>query len=114
MKGSEKQIKWADDIKANMKPDFDNLRSQLAGNAIALKAINFVENLDLASFWIENRDSSPMTMLNEMVQSGLRIMGCEYSHNAKFNQSNGEITITWTEIVDDGKGGHEETREEVI
>ncbi len=41
MKGTEKQIKWAEEIKATMKPDFDAIRTQFEGNAIATKAIDF-------------------------------------------------------------------------
>jgi len=40
MKGTEKQIKWAAEIKATMKPDFDAIRTQFEGNAIATKAID--------------------------------------------------------------------------
>ena len=38
MKGTEKQIKWAAEIKATMKPDFDAIRTQFDGNAIATTA----------------------------------------------------------------------------
>jgi len=114
MKGSEKQIKWAEEIKATMKQDFDTIRTQFEGNIIATKAIDFVESLDNATFWIDNRKSTPMTMLTEIAQGNLRTKGDGYSHTAKFDQTTGKITITWNEIVSDGKGGHHETKEEVM
>ena len=114
MKGSEKQIKWAEEIKATMKPDFDTIRTQFDGNVIAIKAIDYVQALDWATFWIDNRNSNPMTMLNEIAQGNLRVRGDGYSHTAKFDQAAGTITVTWDEIVADGKGGHHETKEEVM
>ena len=114
MKGTEKQIKWAEAIKATMKQDFDAIRTQFEGNAIAIKAIDFVQGLDWATYWIDNRNSNPMAMLNEIAQGNLRTRGDGYSHTAKFDQATGAITVTWEEIVSDGKGGHKETKEEVM
>jgi len=114
MKGSEKQIKWAEEIKATMQQDFDTIRTQFEGNALAIKAIDYVQSLDHATFWIDNRNSNPMTMLTEIAQGNLRVRGDGYSHTAKFDQTTGQITVTWTEIVGDGKGGHHETKEEVM
>jgi len=114
MRGTEKQIKWAAEIKATMKPDFDAIRTQFEGNAIATKAIDFVQGLDWASFWIDNRSSNPMTMMNEIAQGKLRTRGNGYGHTANFDQATGAITVTWTEIISDGKGGHKEEKKEII
>jgi len=55
-----------------------------------------------------------MTMLNEIARGNLRTRGDGYDHTAKFDQATGAITVTWEEIVSDGKGGHKETKEEVM
>lgn len=51
MNGTEKQIKWAEDIKAGM--DFDSAKTAFAGNKPALKALAFIENIDSAKWWIK-------------------------------------------------------------
>lgn len=112
MEGTKKQIKWANDIKSKM--CFEDLRKQFTDNPTAIKVINFVDNLDHATFWIDNRNSDPMTMLNEITRGTLRIHGSSYGHTAKFEQNLNIITITWDEIVSDGHGGHRETMTEVI
>ena len=108
MKGSEKQIKWAGSIRDNM--DFSNMLKMSEGNAAALKTINYIMNIDHSSFWIDNKNGSPDSMIRDICTRGLRIRGDSFSHTAKVNQATGEITITWTEIVSDGKGGHKETK----
>lgn len=114
MNGSQKQIKWAEDIKASK--DFSKFlgkgRNEQA-NAIIAKAVSFIESNDNAAFWIEYQDSSEMEMLNGLMTSGLLVKGWQFDHRATMAQD-GTITITWEEIVQDGKGGHKETRTRII
>jgi len=110
MKGSEKQIKWAEAIKNKMQPNFEDLQSKVNGNAPANKAINYINNLDNATFWIDNRSNTPTDMLRKLCGHGLKIRGNGYSHVAKIDQVTGKITITWDEIISDGKGGYKETK----
>lgn len=112
MNGSEKQIKWAEDIKSKM--DFAKLRKMVNGNPIAIKAIEYVENNECASFWIEYKNYSTMQLMDQLLTSGLLIKGANYDHRAKMDKATGAITITWEEIVQDGKGGHKETRTQVL
>ena len=112
MNGSEKQINWANDIKSNK--NFAELRKMVNGNPIALKAIAYVENNEYASFWIEYKNLTAMQMMDRFLTSGLLIKGGEFDHRAKIDKATGIITITWQEIVQDGKGGHKETRTQVI
>jgi len=113
MKGSKKQIEWAEDIRATMQPGFDSIRAQFEGNAIAIKAIDYVQSLDHAGFWIDNRSSNPMIMLTEIARGRLYVRSAGSSHTAKFDQTTGKITVAWNEIISDGKGGHREIKEEV-
>lgn len=106
MKGSEKQIRWAEQIKAGKY--FIDLRNR-AKSPIAIKILDFVENIDDASFWIKYRNNAPEEMLEEMATLGLQICNKTARYDA-----NGVITITWTKIVQDGKGGHKETRTQTI
>ena len=108
MKGSEKQIKWAESIRDNM--DFDSIISQVTNNENAVKTINFIRNIDHATFWIDNKKNTPTDMLRRICGSGLPVRGDGFSHTATVDQETGKITITWTEIVSDGKGGHHETK----
>lgn len=112
MNGSEKQISWAEDIKSNM--DFAKLRKMVNGNQIAIKAIDYVENNENAAFWIEYKNYSAMHLMDQFLTSGLLIKGSSFDHRAKMDKATGTITITWEEIVQDGKGGHKETRTQVI
>ena len=114
MIGSEKQIAWAEKIKAGMEDDFAAIMDQVSGNEHAVKTIEFIQNIEHASFWISYRKNVPTDMLREICSKGLRLRGNEYSHKATVDQTTGKITITWTEIVSDGKGGHKETMAEEI
>ncbi|EMS77185.1 hypothetical protein [Desulfotignum phosphitoxidans] len=69
MTGSEKQIKWAEDIKRQA--NFENCRSQFAGNAAANKAIDWLENIENVKFWIENQGQEAAVLLTILATTGL-------------------------------------------
>jgi hypothetical protein len=54
-----------------------------------------------------------MDMMDKLIHGTLQIWGSEHDRKAKLNQA-GEIVISWQEIVHDGKGGHKETRTQVL
>lgn len=111
MIGSEKQIKWAEDIRSKVAAALPDMSS----NPIADKAKQFLLSIDDAKFWIEvAKDRTPMFLLQDMVQGGLRVKGLGFDHIAKLDQTTGMITITWTDVVADGKGGHVETHTKTI
>lgn len=114
MNGSEKQVKWAEDIKASKNFDkfIDSARNE-AAKVIVTKAVNFVKSIDSAKFWIDYRNSSEMDIFNSLMRGGLKINGHDNNRTAKMAQD-GTITITEQVIVQDGKGGHSETKTEVI
>ena len=111
MTGSEKQVKWAKDIKSNL--DFNSIKNQVAGNDAAIKVIEFIENNEYASFWIDYRDHQVTDLLRAISTTGLRIRGFGFDHKAKVDQT-GQITITWEEIISDGKGGYKKTFIETV
>ena len=104
MIGSEKQIKWAEKIQAEKKASFEEMKNQFAGNAPALKALNFIQTLEFASFWIDNKGTDIMSFIRDICSTGLRIRGIGFSHLATINETTGLITTTWNEI--DSKGGY--------
>lgn len=108
MKGSDKQIKWAEDIKASKATEFSALRSKVI-SPIGIKALDYIESNDVAKFWIDFRSTSVMDMLNSLLRGGLQIKGAGQSNRAVMDKTTGQITVTWTAIVSDGKGGHSET-----
>ncbi len=113
MNGSEKQITWAIEIKESKAEQFATLRSKVI-SPIGTKALDYIESLDNAAFWIDNRDRSPMEMLKSLLTGGLSIEGNQYSDKATIDQASGTITITSKAIVQDGKGGHYETTTRTI
>ena len=113
MKGTEKQIKWAEDIKKGMTPEFNEMIEKFKTIIPAIKVIEYIQALDYATFWIDHRKETVQDLLMQITR-GLTIRGDKYSHTAKVDQTTGIITVTWTEIVGDGKGGHFETKKEII
>lgn len=109
MNGSEKQIKWAADIKRQM--GLEQLVGQF--NEVADRALNYIKEIDSAVFWIDYRELNANQLMQALVTTGLSIKGHGNSHLAKM-APDGTITITWTEIVQDGKGGHKITRRETL
>lgn len=114
MNGSQKQIEWANEIKAskNFSQFVGKGRSEQANRVIA-KAISFVDGIDSAKFWIDHRNYTEMQILNGLMRGGIQVKGFDYDHRATMT-ADGTITIAWEEIVSDGKGGHKETRQQVI
>jgi hypothetical protein len=51
-----------------------------------------------------------MRIMDKFLKGGLLVKGWQYSERATIDMTTGVITITWTEIVQDGKGGHKSTR----
>lgn len=114
MNGSNKQVKWAEEIKATKNFDqFINAARGEAAKVIVTKAIGFVKNIDDAKFWIDYRNSSEMDIFNKLMTGGLKVKGHNNNRTAKMAQD-GTITITEQVIVQDGKGGHYETKTETI
>jgi len=107
MKGSEKQINWANDIQAKLVASAQPL---LGKNPHADRAINLILAIEESKFWIENRDSDWRYLLTCLYSSGLRNKGSEYSNTIKADKATHVITEAWEVIVSDGKGGHKETK----
>lgn len=113
MLGSQKQIKWAEDIRNGKLADFEKL-GQRALNEIAHKAISYIRDNEQASFWIDYRTVSAADMLRSLLTTGISVWGFNFDRKATIDPKTGTITITWKEIVQDGKGGHEEVRSKTI
>lgn len=113
MNGSEKQITWATEIKESKAEQFATLRSKVI-SPVGIKALDYIESLDNAAFWIDNRDRSPMEMLTSLLRGGLSTKGNQSNEKATMDQATGTITITSKAIVQDGKGGHYETTTRTI
>lgn len=114
MEGSRKQIKWAEEIKNNMTAEFEKLTVQLKDSVPGLKALGYIQELNRATFWIDNKGATPTYLLQRLTKGTLQTWGSGFSRKAVIDQQTGQITITWSEIVDDGKGGHHEERQEII
>lgn len=110
MKGTEKQIKWAEEIRDKIETSLPDM----SASPIADKAKQYLLNLDEAAFWIDHRDRTAMDLLRDLIGGGLAIRGFQFSHRAKMDQTTGIITITWNEIVQDGHGGHIVVREQKL
>lgn len=111
MKGSEKQIKWAETIKASK--DFSQWLGKgkdEAANAVLAKAVAFIEAIDAAAFWIDNRDRTEQAIITDLLAGRLQPKGWQHDQKAKIDMSTGVITLTETVIVSDGRGGHKETK----
>jgi len=109
MNGSEKQIKWANDI-INSKQEAFAKFEQAAKNDIARKAIAYIRNNQNAAFWIDYRDTTVTDMVRALLGGTLSIYGYNFDHTAKLDSTTGVITESWEEIVNDGKGGHKAKR----
>lgn len=85
MKGSEKQIKWASDIKKNI----DSQISPLMGKAPHfVKMLSFISSIDNANFWIDIR-----SLMSALISHGLRIKGLDFSDIAKSDKQ-GNISFS--------------------
>lgn len=101
MKGSEKQIQWAEDIKSKMDLSTDGLTQR--GKEI----VDWVKKIDDAKWWIDNRDVKSSKKAIEALIAGTFINGKLHVLNPK----TGKIVKKWSEIVSDGKGGHKVNHE---
>jgi hypothetical protein len=113
MLGSQKQIKWAEDIRQGKLEDFAKLEAR-ALNGIAHKAISYIRDNEQASFWIDYRTASAADMLRSLLTGGISVWGFNFDRKAKLDPQTGTITVTWEEIVNDGKGGHKEVRKQTL
>ena len=111
MRGSEKQIAWAEKIRTeiNMKNAFGDQKLTPG----AKKAIDFIDSIEDARFWIDHRENKAQALLMELARGTLQVKGSEFSHVAKIAE-NDEITVAWNEIVNDNKGGHREEKTEIF
>lgn len=106
MIGSEKQIAWANEIKAKIEAE----AKPLYGKAECFdRILTLILSIDNAKFWIDYRDRNLRSLLGSLSREGLRIKGLDYSNTIKCDATY-TVTETWTEIVSDGKGGHTETK----
>lgn len=108
MKGTEKQVAWAISIMSKVETGLEDIKKQFAGNQPAISAIEYIENIKYAAFWIDYRECDALDMLRKFSGSGLSIRGKSHSHIAKVDK-NGKITVSWSEIISDGKGGYQKT-----
>jgi hypothetical protein len=88
MKGSQKQIEWAEKIKANIEAEAKQYRGRKEAYD---KMIDFILSIDNASFWIDHRDYGFKTLMTDLYKGGLLIRGTEFSDCAKCDE-NGDIT----------------------
>ena len=84
MNGSEKQIKWANEIKAeiNMQQLIGNGRDEKS-NVLISKVVEFVENIEDANFWIDYRNQSAVGIASQLMGRGLQIKGNNYKTRIK-------------------------------
>lgn len=67
--GTEKQIKWADSIKANKITDIFILLTQPGHSAIEGKIMEYCDTLNAindAKFWIDNKNNTAKNILKEI------------------------------------------------
>lgn len=99
MNGSEKQVKWAEEIKATK--NFDQFIKNAKGSKMetfVTNAANFVKNIESAAFWIEYRDYSEIRILDSLAKGNLKINGFSENATAGISQS-GEITVTEKSLI---------------
>lgn len=93
MNGSEKQIKWAKEIKANM--GWEEFKSTMpSGNTAAKRVADFIDTMD-AAIWIENRGlRNADILLRGLIFTGLYCNGITY----QADRANGDIIATWDDV----------------
>lgn len=115
MKGSEKQVKWAEAIKASKNfQEWIGRGKDDNANQVLVKAVAYFENIQESAFWIDNRDKSEKHLLMKLFDGTLQPKGDGWDRRAKMDKETGVITETWTVIVQDGKGGHKEDRTQTL
>ena len=103
MKGSENQVKWAQDIKNKMDLSVDGIAPR--GQEI----IVWVNQIDDATWWIDNRDLKTSQDVLMALMDGTFIDGKLHVLNGQ----TGQISKKWSEIVSDGSG-HKKEHETVV
>lgn len=99
MNGSQKQVKWAEDIKASKNFDqFVTAARNEQAKIIVTKAVDFVKNIESASFWIDYRDYAEMDIFNSLMRGNLKVNGLGENATAKMSPD-GEITITEKSLI---------------
>jgi hypothetical protein len=88
MKGSQKQIEWAEKIKANIEAEAKPYKGKKAAYD---KMIDFILSIDSASFWIDYRSQDFKSLMTDLYKGGLLIRGNDFSDCAKCDE-NGDIT----------------------
>ena len=104
LKGSEKQVKWAEDIRQKADWSTDGLTPR--GKEI----IDWVKKIDDAKWWIENRDLKTTKDVISALSAGTFINGKAHV----LDQKTGKIVKKWSEIISDGKGGYKKQYEDVV
>ena len=99
-----------EEIKATKLVELQDLRNKVSQNPNAIKAVDFVMEIEHYGFWKEYKDNSAMQIMDKFLKGGLLVKGWQHDERATIVMATGVITITWTEIVQDGKGGHKATR----
>ena len=104
MKGSEKQIKWAEDIKRQIVAfDMSN------ATPVTKKIMAWAETIDDASWWIDMKGTKDM---GDFV---VTLMAGTFINNKKHILTReGKLIKKWSEIISDGKGGYKEEYEEMV
>lgn len=106
--GSEKQVKWANDIRSQFLKDLSAIEGKLAQPGKT--AVTFLKAIPDSRYWIDNRKATATQHL-ESLQNGLFI-------NAKGGyyvmKNDGKIYKKWSQIIPDGKGGYKKEFEAVV
>ena len=88
MNGSEKQIIWAEQIKAEKAAE---LAAKNITNPVMKKGIEFLMSIDSAEFWIDFKEMSSVAMVMDLFKGGLFLRGRNFSDCVKMEQKTGEI-----------------------
>lgn len=102
--GSEKQIKWAEDIRA--KADWSTEGLTPRGKEI----VDWTKGINDSKWWIENRDLKSTRDVISALTAGTFINGKLHV----LDQKTGRIIKKWSDIISDGKGGYKKNYEEIV
>jgi len=117
MKGSQKQIKWAEDIKNKKLDGFNEIVNAAKDETAAVvlkKIVDYILNIEKAKFWIDYRDYSEYRIIDALFRGSLLIDGFNNDKKAKFDPATTTVTESWKVIVQDGRGGHYEERKNIV
>lgn len=89
MKGSEKQVNWAESIREDLKKEI--AEKITASNPILDKAIETILAIDYADYWIDFKDSGIALALKRLANGHLRYKGLGYRDQMGIDQKTGEI-----------------------